>query len=55
MSPKTPKSQKLKKFKKSCKEAINQKSSEKNLQLKFKNIKNEIFQNFKHSKLTPKD
>ena len=43
------------KIKKSCKEASNQKkSSEQKLQLELKNIKNELFENFKHSKLTPK-
>ena len=47
MTPKTPKSQKFKKFKKSFKEAINQKSSVNKPQLKLKNIKNDIFENFK--------
>ena len=55
ITPKTPKSQKLKNIKKSCKEASNKKNLEKKLQLELKNIKNEFFENFKHSKLTPKD
>ena len=45
---------KIKKIKMSCKEASNKKSSEKKLQLELKNIKNDIFENYKHSKLTPK-
>ena len=33
---------------------IKKKSSENKLELPLKNIKNDIFENFKHSKLTPK-
>ena len=54
MTPKTPKNQKIKKFKKSIKKALNQKSLENKLQLKLKNIKIDIFENFKKSKMTPK-
>ena len=43
---KSLKSQKLKKSK-SYKEASNKKSSVNNLQLELKNIKNDIFENFK--------
>ena len=54
MTPKTPKNKKFKRFKMSCKEASNQKSSENKLQSELKNIKNDIFGNFKNSKITPK-
>ena len=51
---KSTKNKKNLKFKKSCKEASYDKSLENNLLLKLKNIKNDIYENFKLSKLTPK-
>ena len=38
----------------SCKGALSQNSSENKLQLELKNIKNNIFENFKKIKNTPK-
>ena len=55
MTPKTPKNQKVKHFKKLLQEASNQKSLEKKLQLELKNIKIDIFENFKNLKMTPKN
>ena len=49
MTPKTPKNQNVKKFKKSCNKDSNQGSLENKLQLELKNIKNGIFKNFKTS------
>ena len=51
MTQKKPKSQK---YNKSFKEASNKKSSVNKLQLQLKNIKNDIFKNFKKSKMTQK-
>jgi len=54
MTPKTAQNQKVKNFKKLLKEASNQKSLENKQFLELKNIKNDIFENFKNSKITPK-
>ena len=54
MTPKTPKNKKVKHFKKSLKEASNQRSLENLLKLELNNIKNDISENFKNSKITPK-
>ena len=53
MTPTTPQNQKFKKFQKSYKEASNKKVQNK-LQLELKNIKNDIFENFKTQKLPQK-
>ena len=50
MTQKTPKSQNIKKIKKSYKEALNKKVHVNMLQLKLKNIKNDIFKKFKSLK-----
>ena len=53
ITPKTPKNQTFKNIKMSCKEASNKKFK-KQTRVRIKNSKDEIFENFKHSKLAPK-
>jgi len=53
-TPKTPKNQKFKTFKMSCKETSKEKSSENKLYLELKNINNVFFENIKNSKITSK-